>query len=128
AEVAITYPMAGDSDRMPSVQIQDGKIQPFNSIMTTKTDAAGRFSLSREPGPAGRYFAVVVVHPEYYAEVPRPAFEADPTIGAKPWGRVEGVARIGNKPASGKSIRYFTDRLGNADVPAVLDSGRTKSD
>ena len=128
AEVAVTYPMTGNPDRLPSIQIQDGKIRPDPSMTTAKTDASGRFSLRREPDPAGRYFAVVVVHPEFYAEVGRAAFEANPTIEAKPWGRIEGVARIGSKSAAGASIRYFDDRLGNSDVPYVSDSGQTKSD
>ena len=43
-------------------------------------------------------------------------------------GCVEGVARIGPKPAAGESIRYFADRLGNHDVPYVSDDGETKAD
>src|SRR5262249_3514750 len=124
----ITYPMTGGRDGLFSVHIRDGKIEPLKMMKTAKTDASGRFSLTREPDPAGRHFAVVVVHPEFYAEVGRAALEADPAIRAKPWGRVEGVARIGSQPAAGKAIRYFADRLGNPDVPYVLDSGQTKTD
>lgn len=132
ADVAIAYPLTGGPNRLPSVHITNGRLRPDASpTMTTptaRTDAQGRFSLTREPDPGGRYFAVVVVHPECCAEVGRAAFEADPTIRAKPWGRVEGVARIGGKPAAGAAIRYFADRLGNPDVPRVSDEGETKAD
>jgi beta-lactamase regulating signal transducer with metallopeptidase domain/protocatechuate 3,4-dioxygenase beta subunit/peroxiredoxin len=128
AEVAITYPMTGGRDGMYSVHIRDGKIEPISGMTTAKTDASGRFTRTREPDPAGRYFAVVVVHPAYYAEVGRAAFEADPTIRARPWGRVEGVARIGARPAAAAAIRYFGDRLGNPDVPYVMDSGEVRAD
>ena len=128
AEVAITYPMTGGRDGLFSVHIEDGKIQPIRGMAYVKTDASGRFTLGRKPDPAGRYFAVVVVHPAFYAEVGRAPFEADPTIRAKPWGRVEGVARVGGKAASGAAIRYFGDRLGNADVPYVMDSGNAQAD
>jgi hypothetical protein len=71
---------------------------------------------------------VVVVHPEFYAEVNGRALKANPTIVAGPWGRVEGVAYIGPKPAAGEWIRYFADRLGNQDVPNVYNSGETRAD
>ena len=128
AEVAITYPMTGGQNGLFSVHLEDGKIQPIRGMATAKTDASGRFTLGRKPDPAGRYFAVVVVHPAFYAEVGRAAFEADPTIRVRPWGRAEGVARVGGKAASGATIRYFGDRLGNADVAYVMDSGNTKAD
>ena len=56
------------------------------------------------------------------------ASEADSKIAARPWGRIEGVARVGSKPAAGAAIRYFSDRLGNPDVPYVSDSGATTAD
>jgi len=127
AEVAITYPLRGP-ERLPGVRIVNGKLQANELIVPAKTDALGRFSLTREPDPEGRYYAVVVIHPELYAEVGRAAFEANPTITVKPWGRIEGVARIGSKLAAGEPIRYHSDRLGNPDVPRVSDSGQTKTD
>ena len=57
-----------------------------------------------------------------------PAFEANPAITARPWGRIEGVARIGDGPASGAEMTQFADRLGNPDVPSIFDSGSTTAD
>ena len=126
ADVAITYPSGGTP--APAVEVQNGTIKRSEGQAVVKTDANGRFSVIREPDPAGRYFAIVVVHPEFYAEVARPAFESDPTIIARPWGRIEGLARVGNRPAAESVIAYFGDRLGNQDVPIVFESGRTKAD
>ena len=128
AEVAITYPMAQGGNRLPSVRIKNGKIQTEDVITTTRTDAKGAFNLGREPDPEGQHFAIVVVHPEFYAEVDRDAFEANPTVLARPWGRIEGVARIGSSPAGGESIEYFNGRLINPDAPYLGDQGETRAD
>ncbi len=127
AEVALTYPSAG-RNRLPVIHMEDGKIRPSQDQTIVKTDAQGRFSTTREPDPAGQHYAVVVVHPDSYAEVNRAAFAADPSITAKPWGRIEGVARVGSKPVGGADIRYYADRLGNPDVPHISDSGKTTAD
>jgi len=127
ADVTITYPSGGVP--APSAQIENGRIGPSQGQTIVKTDAQGRFTLTREPDPAGQYFAVVVVHPEFYAEAPRSVFEADSTISARPWGRVEGVVRSRNSPAASESVvRYSGDRLGNSDVPTVWESGHTTPD
>jgi beta-lactamase regulating signal transducer with metallopeptidase domain/protocatechuate 3,4-dioxygenase beta subunit/peroxiredoxin len=128
AEVVVTYPLTGGPVRLPTVHIEDGRLTLGQDQESVKTDAEGRFSLTREPDPAGRYFAVVVVHPDFYAEADRAAFEADPTITARPWGRVEGVAFVGGKPSAGGEVRYFADRLGNPDVAHVSDSGKATAD
>jgi hypothetical protein len=114
--------------RLPIVSIENGMIRPHEGQLIVKTDAKGRFSLAREPDPDGRYYAIVVVHPGFYAEVNRPAFEADSTIATRPWGRVEGVVWIGGKPAGGEEIRYYGDRLGNSGVPYISVSGNARAD
>ena len=128
ALVSVTYPLTSVIKRLASVQIVDGKLKPNDQVDTTNTDAEGRFSLAREPDPDGKYFAVIVVHPDLYAEVGRQDFEASSTITAKPWGRVEGVVYNGGKPAAGAAIGYFADRLGNFDIPHIYDSGKTRTD
>jgi beta-lactamase regulating signal transducer with metallopeptidase domain len=132
AEVAIAYPLEDRKLQPPMVSISNGRLLPkVVSTATTprgKTDDQGRFRLMREPDPKGPSFAIVVVHPEYCAEVGRPAFEADSTIRARPWGRIEGVARIGAKPAAGETILYFAHRRTDFDVPDVSDAGKTSAD
>ncbi len=128
AEVVVTYPMIAGPSPLPRVHIEDGQIRPVEDQAIVKTDAQGRFRSLREPGPAGKAWAVIVVHPEFYAEVDRAALEKNSTITAGPWGRLEGFARTGAKPASGAEIRYGSDRIANRDIPYVLASGRTKAD
>ncbi len=128
AEVAISYPPTRSDEGLPSVSIKAGKLQFIPPAEPAKTDAAGRFTLVREPDPEGQDFAVVVVHADFYAEADRSQFEANTAIRAKPWGRIEGVARTGGKPAAGEFIRYSADRLASADVPSISDTGQTKSD
>ena len=126
AVVTVTYPM---QSTLPRLHLQNGLFDPIQPGMaTTKTDATGRFSLGREPDPAGRYFAIVVIHPDFYAEVDRSAIEKNSTIAAEPWGRIEGVALDRGKPAAGATVKYFSDRLHNLDVPSVFDRGEVKAD
>jgi beta-lactamase regulating signal transducer with metallopeptidase domain/thiol-disulfide isomerase/thioredoxin/protocatechuate 3,4-dioxygenase beta subunit len=128
ADVVLTYPIGGGPNGPASIRIKRGTIQADARLTVTKSDAEGRFSLTREPDPAGRYFAVVVVSPESFAEADRAAFEANLAIVAKPWGRIQGVARVGSKPAAGAPIRYSADRFGDLDVPAIIDVGETTAD
>ncbi len=129
AEVAITYPLIGRSAWVPVVHIKDGKFHYINeSYTSTQTDQTGRFRITREPDPQGEHFAVVVRHPDFQGEVNRAAWEANSTIATKPWGRIEGVARVGTKPASGASIAYFADRRAIDQMPYVSESGETKAD
>ena len=77
AEVAISYPPTRSNEPLPSVNIIDGKLQLDPPAAPAKTDAAGRFTLVREPDPDGQHFALVVVHPDFFAEVDRSMFEAN---------------------------------------------------
>lgn len=128
AEVAIAYPLTGPRERLPTVRIHNGTLQADPPLATTKTDASGRFSLSREPYSEVQSYAVVVVHPEFHAEIDRSAFEANPMIVVKPWGRIEGVARVGASPAAGAVIRYRADRHSDQDDPYIRDDGETRAD
>ncbi len=130
ALVTLTYPMTRTRDKsvLPTVHIENGTLMRSGNPPIVQTDRHGRFRTEREPDPDRKYWAVVVVHPEFFAEINRPAFEAKATITARPWGRVEGFARIGDKPTVGVTIEYRGDRMGNHDVPHVFDTGRTKAD
>jgi beta-lactamase regulating signal transducer with metallopeptidase domain/peroxiredoxin/protocatechuate 3,4-dioxygenase beta subunit len=124
AVVAVTYPLNGVT-YLPGVQIENGAIRRDEANPTVKTDAQGRFSITREPDPDGQYFALVIVHPDFCALVPRAELEAGSAITVVPWGRVEGIARVGAKPAAGAAIRRFANRLLNRDVARVYDEGET---
>jgi len=128
AEVAIAYPGGGNRIGRSCVEFRNGKLLNNLPVTSARTDASGRFSLEREPDPVGEHFAVIVVHPDFCAELSRSSLAASGIVEAKPWGRIEGVARVGGEPAAGASIRYFSDRLGSPDEPAVSCTGVTKTD
>jgi protocatechuate 3,4-dioxygenase beta subunit len=141
ASVVVAYGFGGSSQHLTDVSIVNGRLEPDTRgfIDTDRresgqregaatTDAEGRFQLPREPGLAAQYFALIVVHPDFFAEVPRAAFDADPTIVARPWGRIEGIARRGTLPAAGARINYIADRIYDNDIPALHDHGSTTAD
>lgn len=128
AEVALTYARSRGVDRLATVELSNGKLKNPQSITVTKTDDAGRFQLMREPDPAGKYFGLVVVHPDLYAEVDRNTVEADPTIVARPWGRITGIAKVGSKPAANATVCYLANRIQHDDEPIVSGRADTTSD
>ena len=116
ATVAIAYPMKPPPARGPSIRIEAGVIVADQIIATAKTDAAGRFSIARDTGLADGTFAVIIVHPEFYGEFDRSVIEAHQVLTAKPWGRIEGVARVGGQPATETTIWYLPDRFRSPDA------------
>ncbi len=108
AQVALTYSEASDLEQR--VRIENGKIKPPPRQTTVPTtDAEGRFSLQRNAGLDGKVYAVVVVHPGSYARVDHAAFEADPVITTRPWGRIEGIAQRNGQPAPGVAVEAWND-------------------
>jgi RNA polymerase sigma factor (sigma-70 family) len=65
-----------------------------------KTAGDGAFSFDGIDGPA----LVIIRHQLGYAQVTREQLAEDSRVVLRPWGRVEGVAKIGAKPAAGASI------------------------
>jgi len=127
AEVIVAYDTYTKRD-LPGVRVVDGKIETIRDQAVVKTDVEGRFALTRASDADAQGCALVIAHPDYYAEVPRAAFEADPVIVARPWGRVEDVAHLGEKLASKAAIHYHGDRVLNPGVPAVFVSGKSQTD
>lgn len=127
ATVAVAYD-AYARRNLPGVRVIDGAIQRFSGQKLAKTDADGRFALTHEADADVHYRALVVAHPDFYAEIARAVFEAEKAIVAMPWGRIEGNARIGNRPGSGSEISYHSNRILNPGVPDVFASGKTKTD
>lgn len=127
ADVAVAYDQAGQNT-IRGVHVFDGVMRRTVDQVIVKTDTEGRFSLTRDPDPAGQPFALIVVHPDFYAEVQGREFEAARVIVARPWARIEGVARVGKRPASGAVVMWHGDRRDGPLVPAVFASGRTETD
>ncbi len=78
--------------------------------MTTRTDAAGRFSF--RPPLSGD--AVAVAHDRGYAEVPVSELAKAGSVTLQPWGRVEGTALWAGKPDSNRRISVISGHHYNA--------------
>jgi hypothetical protein len=91
---------------------QDGYVYVSNGQVSSrgntfvKTDAAGKFTLSRTPED----YMLVVVHDAGWAELPRQQFESGAPITLQAWARVEGVLMRGSKPWAGEDI-YASPRV-----------------
>jgi beta-lactamase regulating signal transducer with metallopeptidase domain/peroxiredoxin/protocatechuate 3,4-dioxygenase beta subunit len=127
AEVILVYDSYSKLD-LRSVRVVDGAFQLFESQSVVKTDSEGRFTVISEEFGGERYAALVAVHPDFYADVPRTVFETENTIVAQPWGRIEGIARIEDRPKNGSKIYYILDGLLNPGVPDLFLSGETTTD
>ena len=68
----------------------------------------GRFSTTRPDGA----FRLVVASEHGYADVTSEQFAASKTIRLAPWGRVEGVLRLGGRPAAGETATLHVSRMG----------------
>ena len=66
----------------------------------TETDAQGRFSFKPKLGIE----RIRVAHKEGYGEATLGELASTPVIELNPWGRVEGILRIGNRVGAGETI------------------------
>jgi peroxiredoxin len=110
------------------IQIVDGKLDQEASKRSVKTDTNGRFSLPPSAQLETQDYKVIVIHDRGYAETPHKSFEADTTLRLKPWGRIEGVYKLGNRILADRAIGYFSDNLGNPGVPAIHGEGKARTD
>jgi hypothetical protein len=65
------------------------------------TGAEGRFRFPAQTEP----FRVFVEHEGGYAEADEKALAASTPLTIRPWGRVEGMVKIGSRPAAGAQVR-----------------------
>lgn len=79
-------------------------ISPLRDLKVT-TDAEGRFTFP----PQAERFTLLVLHQRGFAEVSRTEFAASGQITIRPWARVEGTVRIGDRPGARQSVmlRFF---------------------
>lgn len=113
--------------------IKDGRMeartpQGQEPIPPTTSGADGQFTLPASAYPQKPEYSVVAVHDLGYGEVSREAFEADPTVRLRPWGRVEGRALLAGKPMADREIQYRTDRYRPSDIPEVFDYAQVRTD
>ena len=105
-----------------------GPLWPISSSRQPRPTRRVAFSIARDTGQADEAFALIVVHPKFYGEFDRSAIQAHQVLTAKPWGRIEGVARVGSHLAPDTAISYFPDRLRGPGVPRVVAMGHSTTD
>ncbi len=109
-------------------RIQNGRLvanRLVGEALHTKTDTEGRFRFQPQAKPV----AIVAAHDAAGFAVKSPEEVARSTeITLKPWGRIEGLLKIGKKPAAGqKAAAWQVDQTfrGRVDYDATADgSGR----
>jgi beta-lactamase regulating signal transducer with metallopeptidase domain/protocatechuate 3,4-dioxygenase beta subunit len=83
------------------------------SFANTTTDEAGRFALA----PVADPLTVIATHEKGFASVTVDQLSSSPTITLQPWGRIEGVIRIGTKPAGEQRVTLRSMFFGRTAQP-----------
>jgi RNA polymerase sigma factor (sigma-70 family) len=92
-----------------------------------KSGADGRFTFPPQEPP----YTILVLHDRGFAEQTqtidgKPAANYDLTI--KPWGRIEGTLRIGNRPGAGEPVSLSYDQQGDTPKAIPWWSGEATTD
>jgi peroxiredoxin len=104
--------------------IRNGEIQQRDGV-SVKTDAAGKYKI---PPQLGAY-SIVVVHDKGYADVRGESIAKSPDVTLQPWARVTGVAKVGSKPAVGRTVSVNRHHGGGGrDEPRVYHHLDTPTD
>jgi thiol-disulfide isomerase/thioredoxin len=83
-----------------SAYVVNGQEIRDQGCVTTTADGEGRYSLPPQTG----VYALVVVHDAGYAEATAEQLARSQDVALVAWGRVEGNAKIGNKPGAGAQL------------------------
>ncbi len=88
------------------VSLRDRKVQSFLAeYRIFKTDADGRFTLPPQETPHN----VLVLHEKGFATASTKEPVQLANLRLQPWGRIEGIARIGAKPAAERKVGVTID-------------------
>jgi len=100
------------------VFISGGRLEDDKRWQSVTTGTDGRFSFS----PQTDKYLLVVVHNEGYAEITDEELVIDPNIFIEPWGRLEGVLRVGGHTLARGNIglEYLRDYDQNVPPAARL--------
>ena len=90
--------------------------------LSVHTTANGRFSLTPQREP----YALMVMHDEGFARVESEKDMKTITIG--PWARVEGILRIGSKPAAGQLVTISPESSSAPGAPIVSQTCSATTD
>ena len=87
--------------------IENGSLSPNSSGIRAQTDAAGRFSFV----PQAESCSFFALHAEGHAEFNQHDLEKSGSVTLQPWGRLEGVVKIGKQTAKNVGVTLNFDRL-----------------
>ncbi len=110
ARIAVALP--GQYLQVNNGELSDSRRYGFDVVTT---DAEGRFQMQPQTGK----FALLVVHEQGMIEVKGEDLAKTPTLALKPWGRIEGVARIGAKPAANQRVNMWASRPYRRNEPRI---------
>jgi hypothetical protein len=86
-----------------NVTLQRGSLRDYSSqVKTATTDETGRFQIPSPPEDA----LVVAAADPGFGSAPLAQVRAQGSLVLQPYGRIEGVMRIGGEPASGKELLF----------------------
>ncbi len=89
--------------------VRDGFVQENSNAETTTTGPDGRLALPRRAEP----FLLVAVADSGFADATSDEFAKTGQLVLKPWGRIEGEVRIGQKPAAYQKVVYLPELPSN---------------
>ncbi|MCC7203840.1 MAG: carboxypeptidase regulatory-like domain-containing protein [Phycisphaeraceae bacterium] len=108
-----------------SVSIQDGKVtRPRNVELALKTGSDGSFELPEQVGP----YQLVVVHDAGFLAVTPEQLAVSQELTLQAWGKIEGRAMIGDRPAANADIRAYPVTLYDGDEPQVYFTQQATTD
>jgi thiol-disulfide isomerase/thioredoxin len=115
--------LTGDYTMLKDAQLTGAGSNPGGKNVFT-TDAEGKFTL-----PAAYGTEVVAVGPPGYAEAKLDELSGRLALTLQPWGRIEGTARNGRKPATNVCV-MIVDTTGGRSMQLTYDfeSYRTQTD
>ncbi len=109
------------------LNLQPGSFRTLGSstVHIAKTDAAGRFALpALLPNPQ-----LVAVHPEQgFAELSADELAAAGKITLSPWGRVEGVMKIGSRVAADREVALVNQSFTPHGLQFDFNAYKTRTD
>lgn len=119
AEVALASKSSGP-------YVSNGRIQKSDMTLIEQTRADGTFVFP----PQVEESLVMAFHDQGYAEITEAALAAAPARALKlrKWGRVEGVLRVGTKPAADEQIMLNTKRSDYERFGHISFNYQTKTD
>jgi hypothetical protein len=89
-----------------------------------RTDAEGKYSIDPQIEP----FAVVALHDQGSAQVTGQELKSNSRIVLRPWARIEGVVRVGSRPAAGERIAMSLSTPHEQNQPRIHFDYQAESD